>query len=314
VDSFHKFLDGESATFHLTADTEENIKWFFSIAQKDEGWIQVLESNLGDKSFTLNISPKLFPFDTWDCKRTELEGDSSVYINSSIELYKGNSLIDRTTILLNVLPSRPILKEASLIGGEFCPSWMGYYPLATLNIKFSSARTNLSALVKYVAVGVIDESSFPKEYSPLTIIENPPMKLSNDLYEMEDANDTDWGEYFRYYVGNEYGFVWAYDTICTTDLITDPDILEYIEAYNNAAEIKDLGYDEIKTSFKDNVLSIDNHSNRGVEIEIFSLNGQNVYLSRLQQGDIDLGCLVSGIYIAKIKTGNKVITRKIIKQ
>lgn len=310
VDTTHVFLDGESVTYHLTDNKSDNIEWRLRLPNKMHERQQVLVSNA--ESFTFEVSKDLFSPLDYNYEQTTFEGDSSVYIIGSICLYKDAVPVDSVPIVFNVLPSRPTLINASLVGGEFNSDWLGYDPLTTLKITFSSTRMTSCGLLNYVVLEAHDYFTFPTDYGYLTIPNLAYTSIADDTFETEYANSVDWAEFYSLYATNKYGSVYSTDTIYTTDLITDPNVLSVINALRTTSDINENDVDDVQLLYSNNVLSIEGYGESDIELEIFSLNGQCVYSAHSQKR-VDLTFLPQGVYVANVRLAHKQpIQRKII--
>lgn len=96
----------------------------------------------------MKITPSLFSGLNlvFDCQNIEYPNDSSVYISCVVDLHKNGIITSSLPLRLNVLPSRPKKKNASILG-NFNFDLSSYYPLAELTIQFSSDRMKYCRLV-----------------------------------------------------------------------------------------------------------------------------------------------------------------------
>lgn len=309
VDCEHKFMDGEAATFRLKKGTGSDIRWTFNIFGKKGENVQVMESDYGADSFTLNITPDLLPMMACDCKQVDSESDLSVYICGSVYLYKGETAVDSLPVLLNVLPSRPVVKTASL-DGEFSYQYVSYYPQpATVEIIFASDRMESCHLLNYVSDSLF-AFQFPKNYTLLHIPELNWEKVG-DFYKVQ-YRYADSGEFYQLSCWNKYGEVLGVDTIFTNDLISDKDVLDFLETFRPGVGIDGVSADDVRVAFNGNVLMIEGNIG-ALETAVYSSGGLLKYKGN-SENRIDLNFLEKGVYIVRIKLKNeKVIIKKIIK-
>ncbi len=306
----HELLDGETVTFHLKDDTNDNIKWTLNIFDKRGNDLQVLESGAGLRSFTFNITPELIPIESYECKTIEFYGDHSVYIYASIHLYKQDILIDSLPILLNVLPSRPMIKDVFFSGGSFDYNSLSYNSLATLKVMFLSDRIETCYLKYHATSQDPCDSQFPKDYTlGINIVDFNKVVGGVNNFEYHHA---DWGEFYTICSSNKYGAVNGVDTIFTTSLITDSDVLEFLSNLCSTG-ISDLNADIPRVEFTHNTLIIEGNIDPDIYTEVYSTGGSLVYRTDSQRR-IDLNFLNRGVYIVRIKLNKgKTIVKKIIK-
>lgn len=104
------------------------------------------------------------------------------------------------------------------------------------------------------------------------------------------------------------------DTINTTELVTDQEILDALANYRESLGVREVNSNEWNIFIKNNVLYIKENAGSNAKTAIFSSDGRLIYMKDSQK-EIDLNFLERGIYIIKIRLNNKkVITKKYIKQ
>lgn len=310
VDCSHVFIDGEIPTFHAQDVQSEVIFWTFSFYNKSGGKTVCVESDTGLDSFSFTINPSLFSgLDLiGKCQKFEHPNDSSVYIMCSVELHQRDIVIDSVPLTLNVLPSRPKLKKAS-IAGNFDVEYGGYNPFSELTGLFSAERMDRCRLLQFVSYSP-DPFLFPEDYA-LVYESVDWCEKSKNHYEFK-YNYADWGEFYALVSYNKYGGILG-DTISTTSIIDDPEILHYLGTIRDQiSAIDELKDEDMRIWLNNNWLIIDGTHNTPISIEIYAVNGTliNRYFST---NTIDLNDLCTGAYIVKIKFDDKTITRKIIK-
>lgn len=311
VDSSHRFVDGEMPTFYLESGQGENIFWSFSFYDKSDEKNICIKSKTDVNPFTLKIEPSLFSsFDiVSDCQKIEYPNDSSVYIRCSVDLHQGNVIIDSVPLVLNVLPSHPKIKEASIVG-NFDFEGGGYNPLAELTVLFSAERMNECRFVSYVSDS-LNVFQFPENSTRISYNVDINEKSKNQ-YEFK-YEYADWGEFYTVVSYNEYGGIHG-DTIFTNSIIDDAEIIHYLETiHNQSTAINEVQDDDIRIFFKNNNLIIEDSSNTQILSEIYSANGTLVNRS-FPSKTIDFSNLCRGIYVVKIKSNKRTITKKIIKK
>ena len=195
VDCSHVFIDGEMPTFHVQNGSCENSRWAFSVYDKNGKKIVCEESKIGATSFSFKITPSLFSGVNlvFDCQNIEYPNDSSVYISCVVDLHKNGIITSSLPLRLNVLPSRPKKKNASILG-NFNFDLGSYEPLAELTILFSSDRMKYCRIVQFISDN-LDVFEFPEGYWGLNLGVDINEKSKN-FYEIK-YNYADWGEFYK---------------------------------------------------------------------------------------------------------------------
>lgn len=312
-DCSHIFIDGETLSFHAQDVQSGDIFWTLSFYNKYGGETVCIKSDEGLEKFSFTIAPSLFSGLnlTSNCQLVEHPNDSSVYIACSVELHQRDIVIDRVPITLNVLPSRPKIKEAS-IAGNFDFEIGGYKPLTELTVLFSAERMDECRLVHFVSDSDSEsEFQFPESYVVVSESVDINEKRGNH-YEFK-YDYADWGEFYTIGSYNKYGAIVG-DTIFTNSLIDDPEILSYLEALRNqSSALNEVQNDDCQFSIHNNELIIEGLHNDQISAEIFSVNG--ISIKRYSSTNaLDLNDLHRGIYVVKIELNNKVYYKKITKK
>lgn len=310
VNCTHAFLDGESATFTLRGDyPSEKIKWRLSIRRKKKSPVAVLDSEIGCEDFTFNTNPNLLKFlgMNRECQRIKFPGDSSVYIKGTVYLTEAENCLDSMNILFNVLPSSPIVKNAVLTGifnfarGDFNSE-------AQLNVSFTSNLME-RCYVALVQCDTVHPFICPKDQ--LWIVEWKNSVDEHKIHKVEQKN-VDWGEFYIIGAGNEYGSS-SGDTICTTCLIKDPDIINAIvnEEPPTLSIHKPSTYDN-QLYFDGEVIHFPDKDSNALYIKIYNYCGHLLFQGFIQN-EISMKEYPHGLYIIQGKYNNKTLTKKIIK-
>lgn len=310
VNCSHVFVDGEIPTFYSENGLCENIFWSFSVYDENGEKNICIKSEKGTDRFTFKIEPNLFPcFDYInDSQKIEYPNDPSLYIRCSVDLHQDNITIDSVPIILNILPSRPKIKKASILG-NFDFKLGGYNSSAELTILFYSERMSKCRFLSYVADSLYS-FQFPESYTGVYYDVDIKEKSKNS-YEFK-YDYADWGEFYTIAAYNKYGSVLG-DTLFTNSIIEDPEIIKFLEKMYNRVTIDEIQNDNLQISLKNNILTIEGLSNKQILYEIYSVNGRLIN-RRFSTKTIDLNNLCSGIYIIKIKLGEKTIIKEIFKK
>ena len=225
-----------------------------------------------------------------------------------MELHRGDIIIDSVPLTLNVLPSRPKVIKAS-IAGDFDFEYGGYEPYGELAVQFSAERMNECIMFFYHSDS-LNVFQFPEtfggNYEFVDVNE-----VCKNIYEFKYGY-ADWGQFYSIDACNQYGGVQG-DTIFTTSLIEDSEILRYLETiHSQIVGIDDVQDEDMRICLNNNWLVIDGTHNTPISTEIYAVNG--TFIKRCSSTNtIDLNDLCTGAYIVKIKLDDKTITRKIIK-
>ena len=223
-----------------------------------------------------------------------------------MELHHNDIIIDRVPLTLNVLPSRPKVKKASIYG-DFDFEYGGYKPYGELAVQFSAERMNDFRLFSVLSDS-LNVFQFPDTcWGNFDIVDIN--EKGTNLYEFS-YNYADWGQFYTLFAYNQYGIV-AGDTIFTTSLIDDSEILTYIDSvHKQITSIDEVTGGNIRLAVKHNILVIENPANSQLQSEIYSLDGTLVK-KNYSSNTIDLSDLSNGIYVAKIISDKNTITQKI---
>lgn len=307
VDSSHVFLDGDRLTFTLQNEPSRNVYWSFS-CYNDKGKKQLCrKSDKGIKNFTVKVEPNLFKDNLYSIQKIEYPNDSSVYIRCSVDLFQGNIVKDSVSFLLNILPSRAKVKKAS-IKGNFDFDEGGYNPFAEITVLFSADRMNDFRLFSYTPDSA-HVFQFPGICEGIYYTVNFNKKGQN-IYEFR-YDYVDWGEFYSIITYNKYGVVCG-DTLFTTSLIEDPQIINYINSiHNRTSSVNEVKDDNIRLHLHHNIIVIENLTNSSLQTSIYSLDG--TLIRSYSTSTIDLNDLCKGIYVVKIRSNPKTITQKINK-
>ncbi len=240
-------------------------------------------------------------------KRYVFENDSSVYFRGNIIFQNITSrIVACFPIRLNLLPSRPILKNVTLECDGF--DWDQYLltnPI--LNFYFTSSREK-KYLIKcgeegrsYIAV---------KFYYPFEKVEiNAGIK--NMFF---DNMIIGWDDYYVLEHHNDYGSVASLDTIRMHKWVNDPELLKEYEKWlelETSVKVQSKDTDGVYYVHSKQTLYI-----QGVlgqkDIKILNIDG--TIIRHLQTFDqrIYLPNLKRGIYIACVTANKAVITRKFL--
>ena len=216
------------------------------------------------------------------------------------------------SIFVNVLPSIPKIIRSNL-EGTFNYEQCCYNDQAKLTVSFTSHSMDECFLVRIQSTkDSLFLNTFPEDY---TLVYIPINFVDNDSGYSIQYNEADWGQYYKIMSLNKYGSVFSMDTIHTTELINDSNVISAIEHFNQSTNIKSLNYDAVYhiISYKNNNIYINTNSGFGIPIKIFSPEGHLV-LSATISNCIDISFLPKGLYYVKaLLTTGKYVSCKIIK-
>ena len=100
------------------------------------------------------------------------------------------------------------------------------------------------------------------------------------------------------YTVNIGGAAFNANTVAGTELTNEANIFDF-DMYPNPV---------------DNVLHVSMLDNRTVSYKIYNLMGQTIKANQLQQSEINVGDIPSGLYIFEVNDGQKTITKKFVKK
>lgn len=297
VFSFGDGVTYGSWVFHLDGKTETYI-----VKRQDGhcGSFSFSPKELNIQHLTNNIKSGL--------KRYVFENDSSVYFRGNIIFQDiASCIVACFPIRLNLLPSRPILKNATLKCDEF--DWEQHQFInSVLNFCFTSSRENKDYYIRHA-----------EEFHPtyITIFKYPFEKVEINMgikNMLLDDEIIGWDDYYIVESGNDYGFVASLDTIRMYKCVNDPELLKEYEKWL-----------ELETSVKMQSKDTDGvyyvHSKQALYIQgvlgqkdIKILNIDGTIIQHLQTFDqrIYLPNLKRGIYIACVTANKAVIIRKFL--
>lgn len=309
----YAFLDGDLLSFKIKRNSVEkcNLNWELSIELQDNSFMPLMKEDIVNDSFSFKITPSLFKQDNLKYRRIESSNDSSIYYHAVIVLHNYNVVVDTMSISINVLPSIPTIVRSSL-EGVFDYEQCSYNDQAELFVSFTSHSIDKCYLV---FVQSTEDSLFLKTYpKDYTLVYIPINFVDDDNGYSIKYNASDWGQYYKIMALNKYGSVFSIDTIHTTKLINDPNIISAIEHFNQPTNIKNLNPDTAYhiISYKDNKIFINTNFGVKIPIKIFSLEGRLV-LSDTITDSIDISFLPKGVYYVKALFTGKYVSCKIIK-
>lgn len=119
--------------------------------------------------------------------------------------------------------------------------------------------------------------------------------------------DADWGEFVNVTAQNQFGYVHS-DTICTTDYITDPDILNRINEIAGVTGLEEDAEDPLLSKEND-ILTF----KEPLDVNVYDISGKQVLYST-NAGTISLAYLNPGIYVITYKLSNKSFPLKYYKK
>ena len=117
----------------------------------------------------------------------------------------------------------------------------------------------------------------------------------------------EWGTYYRLAAVNDYGITESQEIICTTDLITDPDIKERIEYLSGHSSISAVSADSQGLISVADGRIVACGANLAA-VEVYALDG-SIVIEASQPDIVSTEGLTSGIYIIKAETdtGSKLV-------
>ncbi len=310
VNSEHIFIDKDILTFKLEQPNEV-VDWKLLLYKTIEPntFIEVLGSTESCQNFIINLndidwnfSPHIFSY---------LDNPSQYY-KGIVQISKNEAVIDSVEIILDLLPAKMIIDNVSF---EYKYNWENdaIWPNGYIEI---GIKTNTKTSDHYTACYSICELFEPPSWFGNRIpIENLNLNQEGIFYYSD--HDVDWGYFLYFEARNKYGITQS-DTICTTDYITDPDVLARLkELENEYHEKTSLPVNEqecVRITKYGNTIEITNIMEQITTIKIFDIAGHPVISNMESTHTIDVTFLQNGYYILTCKTEtNKIYNLKFIK-
>lgn len=284
--------------------------WVFQLDGKTEAYkVKGQDGHYGSFSFSikeLNIQDIANSIE-YGLKRYVFENDSSVYFKGNI-VYQDivGCIVDCFPIRLNLLPSRPILKNATLKCDGF--DWNQHqFIKPVLSFCFTSSREK-DYYIRHA-----------EEFHPtyITIFKYPfeKVEINAGIKNMFlDDRIIGWDDYYILESGNDYGSVASLDTIRMYKCIDDPELLKDYEKW---LELET----SVRVQSKDSNTIYYNQSEQALYIQgvlgqktIKILNFDGVVIKCLRTVDqrIYLPEFGKGVYIVCVTANKNVIIRKIL--
>lgn len=132
--------------------------------------------------------------------------------------------------------------------------------------------------------------------------EGPVTKISYEAAE--------WGEYLQIFAYNECTYISGDTTLCTTDYIDDPAVLERINELIKS-DVKEISTDTSELFIQVNQKSV-SFMRTADSVSIYDISGHLVSCY-VKVDNIDISELTKGMYIVVCKYDNKLLRKKILK-
>lgn len=302
-------LEEDVCTFSLS-DGSLCGRWVLQLDSKAGAYnIKEQDGYYGSFSFSikeLNIQDLKSDIE-YGLKHYVFENDSSVYFKGNIisQDIAGN-VIDCFPIRLNLLPSMPVLKNATLECDGF--DWELYqFNNPILNIYFTSSRER-KCIIKWGEKGYpYISTSFYYPYEKVGINADVKKMFFDDTI-------FGWDDYYILKAENDYGFVTSQDTIWMYKCVNDPELLKEYEKWLElitsidvqSEDVIDVYYDTIERTlcFK-GLLGLK-------EIMILKLDGTIIKQLHTDTQSVYIPEFKKGIYIVHVTANKRAITRKFL--
>ena len=285
-------------------------RWVLQLDSKAGGYnIKEQDGHYGSFSFSikeLNIQDLKSDIE-YGLKHYVFENDSSVYFKGNIvsQDIAGN-VIDCFPIRLNLLPSMPVLKNATLECDGF--DWIWYqFTNPILNFYFTSSREK-KYIIKWGEEGNPYIST--SYYYP-----NEKVEIDAGVKNMFfDDMIIGWDDYYILKAENDYGFVTSRDTIRMYKCVNDPELLkEYEKWVELVTSINVQSEDVINVYYDTMEQTLCFKGLLGLkEIMILKLDGTIVKQLQTDTQSIHIPEFKKGIYIVHVTVNKRVIARKFL--
>lgn len=284
-DFFHVFTSPEELTFSLS-DKSIAGEWSICMRTSNNGYEEV---DAKVESGNCVFNPRNVK---WVDAHREYDPESqrSLY-EIRVSFKTDGDIEDARIVKFGLLPKHP---EISNISFTYVYDWDidAIYPNGTFSFRVDAeGATSFWVYLTDWCLFSLGNNSFST-----CIISERCDDAMNVVY------DAEWGEYIKVYATNEFGSIVS-DIICTTDYITDSDILNRIEELKRLAGTEDHFVDA------QNSLEILENSIRAAAniscLAIYNMQGQ-IILEQSGGDTMDISNLSKGIYIIAYtdKTGH----------
>ena len=281
----------------------ENMNCWNLFVYMGTGEQTVLAASSGEANF-FQISASIMDVDWSNALRCQPGGDSSIYFKGFVVASNGWKM----DLLFNFLPSKPVIREVSLVYDYFDYKNVMFDADSRIEMLVNTTRDEslfLDYTEHFLYKGEDDLFFHVTDY--FLNHEDPAGRIKkegNDMYKIWEI--CDWGQYFRVYAQNKYGLSFYSDTIFTTDLIKDETILETINKSTNIQDIKNQNVEEIQVVNKKLCLSA-----YPKLLRIYDNVGREIFKKNVGKS-VDLSSYAEGAYIIIVSDKEKCITKKII--
>ena len=252
----------------------------------------------GNNTFTLN--PRDF---NWSHAARFKSGNGYDLFKGKIEFISYYEEVDTFSMFFRLAPFIPVLRDVSM---QYEYDWEYDCFNEDSKIQFSVATHDAKEVTVLVSDSYywrVDEEFFP--------IYNVQLPVENDsIYKYETL--TDWGTIYKIYARNFFGYSYCDSIIFTTDLITDPQVLERLDQLKkeeSSIESMHTDISGIQIIDRNQVFIPSNYT----YLCVIDIAGRQYGLP-CENNIIDLSPLSNGVYIIIYKNANKALSNlKILK-
>lgn len=277
----------------------------FSIAVDEDEYVVATESTTDRFSEPYHIEP--LKLNWLDAFQFVEDGSNIVYTKGKVQLFKDGVLLAENILKFNILPEIPQLGDVVF---DYDYNWETdkIAPNGTLEISVETERTKRIEL-RWTNGRLFDCPDNGFKYYKDFEIDN-----SQKTHKIT-CSKAEWGMYFMVTAINDYGTVDSQEIICTTDLISDPDIIARIEYLkeNGLNGVDDAERHLPPSICIDGEYLVIKGDEAVHDVKVFTPMGA-LALSGSEYGRIDIGRLHPGVYIVSYKSGHNSIISKFVKQ
>ena len=205
-----------------------------------------------------------------------------------------NDITDELIIKWGLLPSRPLLSDFKFIY-QYNWEYDMIYPNGDFSFRVESE----------------DAETYWLHFTD-SFLYGPPFFFATCCIFDAKSNerigyDADWGEFVNVAAQNRFGYVHS-DTVCTTNFITDTEILDRINAIAGIDQIPDSNEDPFLSFHDDHMYFKDR-----VDLSLYDIAGNNI-ITENNNDDVDLSGICKGVYIAIYRRESILYKNKIYKK
>lgn len=280
---------------------EGTMKFYIATEADEYTLAAISEPRSADQCYYINPE-KL----DWSGAYTFTDSESGEpYFKGKIEVYRGDEFIGDCQLTFDYRPYEPKIEGIEYYyeydWANDCMSW------SVLNITAKAEKADKLILYRSGEhLFTAEDAIFETKYGLDAPVDNYDQWSSTQEATVTDMR-AEWGTYYRLAAVNDYGITESQEIICTTDLITDPDIKERIEYLSGHSSISAVSADSQGLISVADGRIVACGANLAA-VEVYALDG-SIVIEASQPDIVSTEGLTSGIYIIKAETdtGSKLV-------